>query len=71
MYVIEVHCGFLIAEFEPKYRNCRLTKEHAEALTFKTKKQAKAFIMEHIGEGTNSTSQVVPQQVPIAITMST
>jgi hypothetical protein len=59
MYAIEIHCGFMIAGYEPKFRNCRVTKNQEEALAFKTKKEAKAFIMAHIDEGTNTTNKVI------------
>jgi hypothetical protein len=59
MYAIEIHCGFMIAGYEPKFRNCRVTKNQEEALAFKTKKEAKAFIMAHINEGTNTTNKVI------------
>jgi hypothetical protein len=59
MYAIEIHCGFMIAGYEPKFRNCSVTKNQEEALAFKTKKEAKAFIMAHIDEGTNTTNKVI------------
>lgn len=60
MFVIEIHNGFMIAGYEAKYRNCLVTAKKEDALTFKTKTQARAFIREHHDEGTNmATNKII------------
>lgn len=59
-YYIEIHCGFKVAEFVEKIRNCKVTKEVDKALKFTSKKSAQTFINEHDGDGLNKkTARIV------------
>lgn len=61
MFAIEVHSGYMIAEWVEKFQNCRVTKDMDGILRFPTQDDAKAFITKHDGEGLRKkTAKVIP-----------